>query len=130
MAQIIYYGINPQFHNTTAPAQVTTAGAGTIPAASIVNAIYSRDCNGNDRTDTTAAAAAIIALIPGAVTGQGFDFVVLNSGASNILTVAGGSSVTVTGTATVGALSAKIFRGYLTSATAVTLQSCDADSVY
>lgn len=131
MAQIIYGGITPGFNITATPAQVTTAGPATVPAASIVNAIYSRDCGASGRTDTFDSTANIIAALPGAVTGTSFDFVVLNSGAANTLTLAAADgSTTFTGTKTVAHGKAKILKGYVTGATTITIQSCDISSTY
>ncbi len=110
---------------------VNTAGPATITAAQLINAYYTRDCNGADRTDTTDTAALIIAAFGGTApqTGQRFSFIVKNTGSANNLTVAGGSGVTVTGQAVIGPSMTMSFSCFVASATTVTMLANDLKAV-
>lgn len=76
-----------------------TAGAYTIPAAQMVNAMLDRNGGSADRTDVTDTAAAIIALLPGAIQGSTFEFVLRNRSATvgQKITLTGGTGVTISG---------------------------------
>lgn len=97
----------------------STAGNVTLTAAEFFSGIYLRDCNGGPRTDTTPTAAQLQAMFvgtgPGAgnkgpVVGSCFDLHVRNtSGAANTLTIAGGTGVTISGTATIAQSNCKDF---------------------
>lgn len=76
-----------------------TAGPITIPAAKIVDAIFSRNGGTVDRTDTTDTAANIIAAIPGAVINSSFMFYLQNASTTpgQKITLAAGAGVTLFG---------------------------------
>jgi len=92
--------------------------AQTIPVAAIQAGIYLRSGLGAGRTDTTATAAAILAANPTMDVGDSFLFLISNASAQ-VLTIAGGTDVTVAGTATVNA-SHRWFLFTKTSATTMT----------
>jgi len=105
-----------------------TAGNETISASELLGGYYLRDCAGANRTDTTDTAANIVAAIDNAKVGTSRLFFVKNtSDAAETLTIAGGTGVTVSGTATVDQNNTKIFLMLLTNVTsgseAVTLYS-------
>ena len=105
-----------------------TAGNETISASELLGGYYLRDCAGANRTDTTDTAANIVAAIDNAKVGTSRLFFVKNtSDAAETLTIAGGTGVTITGTATVAQDNTKIFLVLLTNVTsgseAVTLYS-------
>ncbi len=108
---------------------VNTAGPATITAAQLINAYYTRDCNGADRTDTTDTAALIIAAFGGTApqTGQRFSFIVKNTGTANNLTIAGVSGVTVTNQAVIGP--GMTFSCFVASATTVAMLANDLKAV-
>ena len=94
---------------TTATVE-STADVHTITAAELITRIYHRDCNGAAREDTTDTAAAIVAAIVGAKVGQTFLWFVKNTTTADFtLTIAGGTGVTITGTATIAQNYTKIF---------------------
>lgn len=98
---------------------LTTAGNETYTAAQLLGGLILRNPNGGPRTDTTATAALIVAAIPGAAVGQSFEFVVRNTaGAAETITVAGGTDVTISGTATITQNNTKLFLAVLTNVTA------------
>lgn len=80
-----------------------TAGPLTIPAAKMVNALLDRNGGATNRADVTDTAAAIIALLPGAIVGSTFEFVIRNvsttPGQQNDLS--GGVGVTISGTSSI-----------------------------
>lgn len=97
-------------------ATITTAGAGTYSAANIAGGIILRDPNGASRTDTTGTAAAILAQFLGAKVGSSFFVLVRNTAdAAETITVAGGSGVTIDGTATIAQNNSKLFLGVFTN---------------
>lgn len=106
---------------------VSTAGAGTITTAQLINAFYKRDCNGSDRTDTTPTGAAIVAALNSPATGTSFEFIVQNTSVlnENLTIAAGDGNVTLSGVAKVGPGAARRFTGIVTDVvnTLVTLQS-------
>ena len=117
-----------QFFEGIAPTvNVNTAGAvSPIPNANVLNAIYNRDCNGAIRTDTTDTAANIIAAIRvGAVApvlNTAFIWYVRNvSGGAYTLTIAGGTGVTIVGTATIAQNAVRTFVGVVTDPKAKTI---------
>lgn len=96
-----------------------TATGVTVPAAQIVNGLFTHSPTGavNDTTDT---ATAIVAALPSCTatttTGSGFTFQVFNtSSGSNVITVVGGTGVTIVGTATVAQNAVRNFRGIVTA---------------
>lgn len=78
-------------------------------------------------TYTTPTAAALIAAIPGAVVGTSFYFSINNvTAATHVITLAGGTNVTIDGTATVAAATCRLFLLTVTSATAITIYGMGA----
>lgn len=113
-----------------------TGAAHTMTIAETLNSLYDRSAlGGSDRIDTTPTAAAIIGSLPGAVLNSAFDLVVLNNDTSNTLTIAGGTGVTITGTATVAHNTSRIFKGIVKAvgplnAAAVTIYSVVAGGTF
>lgn len=110
-----------QFYEVITPtAAVNTAGnISPIPNVNLLNAVYNRDCNGGARTDTTDTAKNILlAMTVGAVrpvVNTAFIWYVRNtSGAAFTLTIAGGTGVTIVGTATVAQSNVRAFLGIVT----------------
>jgi len=111
-----------------APAKFTTAAltAGTIPAASIVGAEHCiwQNTGATPGAQTFPTAATLYAAITGAYVGLVTIFRVVNTGAGTLtLTADAGTTVTITGTATIAT---NVWREYtitFTSATAATVQS-------
>ncbi len=83
-------------NRTEAIAALTTAGAGSLTAAAIVGGIVNRTGATTAFTDTTVAASAIIAALPGATVGRVWNFVYDNY-TPGAATLTGGSGVTVSG---------------------------------
>lgn len=77
-----------------------TAGAYTIPAAQMVNAMLDRNGGTTNRADVTDTATAIIALLPGAIVGSTFEFVLRNISATpgQQVDLQAGVGVTISGT--------------------------------
>lgn len=82
--------------------QQATAGAQTISADAISGGFYARTISAI-ATDTTATAAQLIAANPDWSVGDTFACVISNRASSAILTIAGGTDVTLTGTAAIAA---------------------------
>lgn len=100
-------------------ATISTAGAGTYTAANIAGGIILRDPAGDNRTDTTGTAADILAQFLGAKVGSSFELIVRNTAdAAETITVAGGTGVTISGTATIAQNNTKRFIGVFTNVTA------------
>lgn len=109
-------------------ATITTAGAGTYTADQMLGGIILRDPTGASRTDTTNTAAQLVAACPGVAVGSTFELLVRNTAdAAETITVAGGTGVTISGTATIAQNNSKLFYGVFTNITgsseAVTLYS-------
>lgn len=108
-----------------------TAGPLTIPAAKMVNAMLDRNGGTTTRTDTTDTAAHIIALLPGAIVGSTFEFVIRNvsTTAGQQVDLLAGSGVTISGTASIFANGDITYIGIVTNVgtPAVTLYA-EADS--
>lgn len=96
----------------------STATSVTLTAAELVDGFFDQT-GGTTNTVTTPTAAAIVAAIPGCQVGSQFDFTVKNSG-SGTLTVAGGTGVTMSGTATVATTVTTGFKAVVVNATAGT----------
>ncbi len=114
---------------------LTTASNQTYTAAQVVDRILKRDCNGAARTDVTPTASELIGRIRGARTLWGFFFIVANtSDADELLTITGGTGVTISGTATIPWGMARMYRGVITTPTgankAVTLQYIGPSGTY
>ena len=104
------------------PGQCTLAAVtdtATLTAAQSYNSIV-RGVPTSTATYTTAAASAIISAIGGdCAVGTCFRVVVLNAAATSIvITIGGGSGVTISGVATVAQNASKEFIGYVTNVTA------------
>lgn len=99
---------------------LNTVGAGTITAAGIVGGVTLRggSQSASPFTDTSATAALIIAALPSwAQVGQSFEYTYINN-TDAVATIAGGSSVTVSGITTVQPnMVAKFLVTYATSST-------------
>lgn len=94
----------------------TTASDQTYTAAQIIAGMILRDPNGGARQDTLPTAADLLAAIPGAIVGTGFEFVLRNTADANeTITVAAGAGGTVSGTATVAQSNSKRFLVVLTN---------------
>lgn len=120
-AQALLRGGKPPIINQTL-SPLATAGAGTYTAALLLGGVIERDCAGTARTDTTDTAVAIVAAIPGATIGDSFTTSVINvSGTAVAITLAGGTGVTLKGSAaTVDQNKTAYLEFILTSLTAVT----------
>jgi len=94
-----------------------TASDQTYTAAQIIAGMILRDPNGGARSDTLPTAANIVAAIPGAVVGTGFEFTIRNTAdASETITVATpGAPVTLSGTMTIAQNNSKRFLVLLTN---------------
>lgn len=94
-----------------------TAGPLTITAAKTVNAILDRDGGAVNRADTTDLATAFLAALPGAVIGSSFSFSYRNISATidQILTLGGGTGVTISGNANVVAGQTQRYIGRFTA---------------
>lgn len=106
---------------------LNTASNLTYSAAQMLGGVIIRDTASADRSDSTATAAQLVAALPGVTVGQSFWLLVRNSGA-NTITLGGGTSVTISGTATIATNNSKLFLGVFTNVTssseAITLYSC------
>lgn len=96
-----------------------TATGVTIPAAQIVNGLFTHSPTGavNDTTDTATAILTHLQSVY-AITAEGtaFEFSVFNSSASAVaITVVGGTGVTIVGTATVAQNAVRNFKGVVTA---------------
>lgn len=118
------------FEKTT-PATLTTAGNQTLTVAQLLGGLLLRDPNGGAVTDTTPTAAAIKAAIEAdnklnVGVGLSFEFTIRNTAdAAETITVAGGTGVTVSGTATIAQSNSKRFKAVFTAwdTPAITLYS-------
>lgn len=96
-----------------------TAGAQTYTAAQLVGGLILRDPNGGAVTDTTATAALLVAAFDNPVVGTTFEVIIRNTAdAAETITVAGGTGVTVSGTATIAQNNSKGFLVRLDNVTA------------
>jgi hypothetical protein len=120
--------IDGQIYHKTSPTTLTTAGNQTLTTAQMTAGYLLRDPNGGDVTDTTPTAAQIVAAIPNCQTNSSFLWIVKNTAdAAETITIAGGTGVTITGTATIAQNNTKIFLVVVTDPTsgseAVTIYS-------
>lgn len=76
---------------------ISTVGAGTLTAASIVNGLIMRTGPTTAYTDTTDTATAILALLDGPAIGDSWEFTHVN-GVAFACTLAAGADVTLAGT--------------------------------
>lgn len=116
--------IDGSAYRKTTVSTITTAGNATYTTAQLLGGFILRDPSGANRTDTTPTASAIIAAIPNAKIGTSFEFTIRNTAdASETITVAGGTGVTISGTATIGQNNSKRFLAVIDGATSVTIYS-------
>lgn len=108
--------------DTLALNTVSTAGAATYTAAQMVEAIMNRDGGATNRIDVTDTAAALVAIVPGAIVGSVFYFYLNNTSATagQKISVTGGTGVTISGTASVFQTGSQIFIGRFTNVSAGT----------
>ncbi len=109
---------------------ISTAGAGTLTAASLVGGVITRTGPSADFTDTTATAALIIAGMPSAgnpVIGQSWELTYLNTVAYTC-TLAAGTGVTLSGITSIPGLSSARFLVTYTASGAVTILGLGAGS--
>lgn len=114
---------SPAFGNwsqTLIPANNT---AFTYNGNSLVGGIIRRFSPGAAFTDCTDTATNIVNAIPGAKVNQTFPVIIANLG-SGLETLAGGTGVTIAGTALIGSATARLYLGQVTGSAAVTLTSC------
>lgn len=114
--------------NNAAPAfanwdQNRVTGVGTTYTAAAMLAGIIRREKTAAITDTTATATDIVNAIPGATVGQTFAMLIANLN-SGILTIAAGTGVTLTGTATLDHMETRLFVGKVTGSAAATIVSC------
>lgn len=95
-----------------------TAGAKTLSLAQFVNGLWLRDGGGGNATDTTPSALAIVGSIPNPQVGDAFLFMIRNNSANgtDVITLAGGTRVTITGPTTIAPSTGRIYVGYVTTA--------------
>lgn len=109
----------PAAQYSTGALQTATFAAGNLTGAAFT-------CYTNTGTTpgtlTTRTAAQMFADFSGAVVGMSYMLRISNAVASNTLTLAGGTGVTLSGTTTVGPNLARDYVVTFTSATAVTIQ--------
>jgi hypothetical protein len=103
---IIFGTLAPVVERASAPVTVDAASAQNITVAQLLSGWYRRDCAGGNRTDTTEAGENLEAGLAQRLgrplqNGDRFEFWVHNiSAGAHTLTLAGGTGVTVQGTAT------------------------------
>ncbi len=113
----VYTIANPAEVNTA----ITTAGAGTLTAASIAGGLITRTGPTGDYTDTTDTAVAIVAAVSNAFVGQSFELNIKNMVAFNS-TLAAASGVTLSGITIVPPISVLRLLVTFTSLTAVAIR--------
>lgn len=92
----------------------TAEGAVTITVAEFINGVYVQTGTPGAVTKTSPTAAAIVAVVIGCAVGSKFEFIVDNGG-NGALTLAAGTGVTLSGTATVGIAKTRVFMGVVTN---------------
>lgn len=105
---------------------ISTAGNVTLTAAQLLGRIILRDPNGGARTDTLPTATLLIAAMRVKKIGSAFEFTIRNTAdAAETITVAAGSGITLSGTATITQNNSKRFLAVITNVTspAVTVYS-------
>jgi len=114
-----------EFKKTTV-ATVNTASAVTLTAAQLLGGLILEDPNGGAVTVTTPTATLIVNAIAECKVGSSFEFTIRNTAdAAEAITVAAGTGVTISGTATIGQNNSKRFLVAVTAVTspAVTIYS-------
>lgn len=77
---------------SSAPTEITTAGAATYTTAQISGRIILRDPSGSSRTDTMPTAALLVAMYPNPEIGDTHDVMVINTAdAAETITIQAGS---------------------------------------
>ena len=107
-------------------ATITTAGAATLTTAQILGGLILRDPAGAGRTDTTPTAAELYAALgsPKNPENMAIEFTIRNDAdAAETITLAGGTGVTISGTATIAQNNSKTFLAVFTDASTVTVYS-------
>lgn len=95
---------------TTTVTTKTTAGNVTYSAAEFLGGMILRDPNGGARSDVTPTAALLYAALDQPVVGTSFEFTIRNTADANeTITLGGGTSVTISGTATIAQNNSKRF---------------------
>lgn len=89
-------------------------GAATLTTDQFINGVYIQTGTPGAVTKTTPTAAAIVAAIIGCVVGSTFEFI-FDNGGNGIVTIAAGTGVTLSGTATVGIAKNRRFTGVVTN---------------
>lgn len=97
-----------------APVAITTAGAGTLTAASIVAGVIMRSGPTGAYNDTTDTATAILALLDNPSVGTSWDFTIVNGVAFAGTMVAGGG-ITLAGVTANAASKGRIYRAQVTN---------------
>lgn len=116
-------GIGTQIKDVTVTT-VATATAVTLAAAQLLGGLILQDPAGGAVTSTTDTAANIIAAITQAGVGNAFEFTIRNTAdASEAITVAAGTGVTLSGTMTIAQNNSKRFLCVVTASTTVTIYS-------
>lgn len=105
---------------------IITAGAGTYTATQLLGGLILRDPVGADRTDTTDTATLIIDKINSVKVGTSLEFIVRNTAdGDEVITVAGGTGVTMSGKVTVNRGESRRFIFVVTSITSKTITIYD-----
>lgn len=97
-----------------APVAITTAGAGTLTAASIVAGVILRSGPTAAYSDTTDTATAIVAALNDPAVGTSWDFTIVN-GVAFIETLVAGAGITLAGVTANAASKGRIYRAQVTN---------------
>jgi len=108
---VTIYNITSATQEETTVTTDATAGANTYTADELLGGLVLRDPAGDNRSDVTPTAAAIVAAIPGAKVGSSREFVIRNTAdAAETITITAGAGVTLSGTMTIAQNNSKRFR--------------------
>jgi hypothetical protein len=108
--------INDAIKHSTVVTTDTTAGANTWTAAELIGGLMLRDPNGDNRSDVTPTAAAIVGGIAGAIVGSSFEFIIRNdANAAETITLTAGAGITLSGTMTIAQNNSKRFLAVCTN---------------
>jgi len=111
--------VTPDLFTQVTATTIATVGNETLTAAQLLTRLILRDPAGGARTDTTATAAQIVAAVPNPAVGTAFRIIIRNTAdAAETITIAGGTGVTISGTATIAQNNTKDFLCVLTNVTA------------
>ena len=116
IAALAALGVYPNTVNTN----ITTVGAGTLTAASIVGGLITRSGPVADFSDATDTAVAIVAALAAYVAAESFYVRIKNTTAFN-QTITAGAGVTLSGSTVIPANSVGTYLVTITSATAVAI---------